>query len=472
MRPRLALTLSMLAIGSIARPALAEQDPAPPLQLSDFAYNQALTPAPDRALQTVLIPIEVYRGALRKSLADVRVFDLDGNEVPHAIRTLAAPTASPRSSQSLPIFPLKEAAGGEAAGDLTIHIERDADGEVIDIQSAAPRAPGDLDGGAAPARRIVSYILDARGVEDPIVKLSVTIPDARHDYVLPVRVESSNDLEQWRAVPTEAPLAQLDFQGNRIDHNELVLAPIKAKYLRLSWADQELPAPITKVVAETQPKEERAKRVSLDVLGQPVRGEPGVYLFDAGGFVPADSVHVRLLEENTLVKAELASSDDENGPWDRALHGRIYRIVENGRVIQQPVHKLTRRAPRFWRLEITAGEKELGRRFPILTLSFFPDQLLFVSRGAAEHLLAYGSYKASAPDFDTSDLIELTRRGSDEPLPRATATLGPQQPAGGAAALEEPPPPPPIRTYVLWAVLILAAVLLGVLAIRLLRQQR
>jgi hypothetical protein len=465
------LTLLVLAIGWIARPALAEQDPATPLQLSDFAYSKALMPAPDRALQTVLIPIEVYRGALRRSLADVRVFDPDGDEVPHAIRTLAAPTARPRSSKRLPIFPLKEAAGDEHAGDLAIHIERDPQGEVIDIRSTAPTYPSDVDGGAAPARRTVSYILDARDVEDPIVKLSVTIADTRRDYVLPVRVEASNNLEQWRAVPTEAPLAQLDFEGNRIEHNELVLPPIKAKYLRLSWAAHELPAPITTVVAETQPNQELPKRISFDVLGQPVSGEPGVYLFDAGGFVPADSVHVRLLEENTLVKAELTSSDDESGPWDRALHGRIYRIVENDHVVQQPAHKLPRRAPRFWRLEITAGKKELGPRFPIVTLSFFPDQLLFVSRGAAEHLLAYGSYKASAPDFDPSDLIELARRGSDEPLPRATAKLGPQRSVGGAAALEEPPPPPPIRTYVLWAVLILGAMLLGVLAIRLLRQQ-
>ena len=469
MRPLFVLTWSLLVIGLLAPPASAEREPEAPLELSDFAYSQTLTPAPGRALQTVLVPVEIYRGALRKSLADVRVFDPEGNEVPHAIRTLAGPTARPRSSSPLPIFPLQEPADGQTVGDLAIHIERNAEGEVIDIRSAAPGDLSDVD--AQPAGRTVSYILDARAVKDPIVKLTVAIADTGSDYVLPIRVEASNNLEQWRPVPAAAPLARLDFQGNQIEHDELELAPTRARYLRLSWPDHELPGSVTGVLAEAQPKQEQPQRISLTLHGEPVSGEPGVYVFDAGGFVPADSVHVRLPEANTLVKAKLDSSDDANGPWNRVTRGRFYRIVENRQEIQQPATSLTRRAPRFWRLEITAGQKELGAGRPNLTLSFYPNQVLFVSRGSGEHALAYGSYKASAPDFDTSDLIELARRGSDDPLPRVTAKLGPQQSVSGVAALEEPPPPPPFRTYILWAVLVLSVLLLAVFALRLLRQQ-
>ncbi|KPJ96140.1 MAG: hypothetical protein AMS18_01455 [Gemmatimonas sp. SG8_17] len=471
MRLLRSLTVLVVAFAPLPRPASAEE--APSLELADFAYSQSLTPARDRALQTVLIPVEVYRGALRKSLADVRVFDPDGNEVPHAIRTLAAPAARPPTSWPLPIFPLKESAGAgdEPTGDLAIYIERNARGEVIDIRSDAPTVPDDdAEGDTEPMRRTVSYILDARAVEDPITRLTVTM-DAAHDYVLPVRAESSDNLEQWRAVPTKAPLVRLDFEGNRIEHDQLDLAPVKAEYLRLTWPGHDLPGSMTAVVAETQPRQERPQRISLSLLGESVRGEPGVYRFDAGGFVPADSVHLVLPETNTLVKAELASSDEEDGPWDRVLHGLIYRIVEDGQEIQQPAYTLPRRLPRFWRLEITAGQKELRAGAPVLTLSFYPDQLMFVSRDSADHQLAYGNYKASDPDFDTSDLIELARRDSDEPLPPATAKLGPQRSVAGAAALEEPPPPPPLRTYALWAILIVGALLLAVFAIRLLRQQ-
>ena len=470
MRPVFVLSSSLLVIGLLAPPAAAEPEPEPALALSDFAYSQSLTPAPNRALQTALVPVEVYRGALRKSLADVRVFDPEGHEVPHAIRTLASPTARPRSSSRLPLFPLKEAAGGQSVGELAIHIERNAEGEVIDIRSAAPGGPGEVD--ARAAGRTVSYILDARAVKDPIVKLTVAIADAGSDYVLPIRVEASNNLEQWRTVPTAAPLARLHFQGNQIEHDALEVTPTRAKYLRLSWPDHVLPGSVSQVLAEAQPKQEQPQRISVTLRGEPVSGEPGVYVFDAGGFVPADSVRVQLPEVNTLVKAKLDSSDDANGPWNRATRGRFYRIVDDGQEVQQPAASLARRAPRFWRLEITAGQKELGASRPNLTLSFYPDQVLFVSRDSGEHTLVYGSYKASAPDFDTSDLIELTHHRSDDPLPRATAKLGPQRSVSGVAALEEPPPPPPFRTYFLWAILVLSVLLLAAFALRLLRQER
>jgi len=469
-KPVFVLTSSLLVVGLLALPAAAEPEPEAALALSDFAYSQSLMPAADRALQTVLVPVDVYRGALRKSLADVRVFDPEGNEVPHSIRTLTSPTARPRSSSRLPIFPIRAGARDGAVGDLSIHIERNDQGEVIDIRSAAPDAVGEGEGDAEPTGQTVSYILDARAVNDPIVELTVTIVEAGSDYVLPVRVEASNNLEQWRTVPTAAPLARLDFQGNEIEHDALEVAPTRAKYLRLSWPDHVLPGSISQVVAEAQPKQEQPQRISVTLRGESVDGEPGVYIFDAGGFVPADSVRVRLPEVNTLVKAKLESSDDADGPWSLATRGRFYRIVDNGQEVQQPVTSLARRAPRFWRFEITAGQKELGAGRPSLTLSFYADQVLFVSRDSGEHTLAYGSYKAAAPDFDTSDLIELTRRRSDDPLPRATATLGPRQSVSGVAALEEPPPPPPFRTYLLWTILVLSVLLLAGFALRLLRQ--
>lgn len=469
MKPVFAWIASWLLIGSLAPHAAAESEPEPALELSDFAYSQSLTPAAGRALQTALLPVEVYRGALRKSLADVRVFDPEGTEVPHSIRTLASPTVRPRSSSTLPIFPLKVGARDTSVGDLAIHIERNKRGEVIDIRSAAP-----LDGGevaAQAAERTISYILDARAVQDPIVKLMVTVVEAGSDYVLPVRVEASDNLEQWRKVETVAPLARLHFDGNQIEHDALEVSPTRAKYLRLSWPEHVLPGRVSQVLAEAQPEREQPERISVTLRGEPVSGEPGVYIFDAGGFVPADSVHVQLPEVNTLVLAKLDSSDEADGPWNHASSGRFYRIVDNGQEVQQPAITLSRRAPRFWRFEITAGQRELGAGQPSLRLSFYPDQVLFVSRDSGDHTLAYGSYKAAAPDFDTSDLIELTRRRPDDPLPRATATLGAQQSVSGVAALEEPPPPPPFRTYLLWTILVLSVALLAAFAFRLLRQE-
>ena len=63
MRPIISLTLLMLAMAPLRSVASAEDAPASSLELADFAYSQSLTPAADRALQTVLVPVEVYRGS-------------------------------------------------------------------------------------------------------------------------------------------------------------------------------------------------------------------------------------------------------------------------------------------------------------------------------------------------------------------------------------------------------------------------
>lgn len=466
----LRLVLALAFVGTSFVSEASAEDTSAPLRLSDFAYSQSLTPAPGRGLQTVIVPIEAYRGALHESLADLRVFDPDGVETPHAIRTLADPAVEPPSSTRLPLFPIRRAVESDRNGELQIHVERSADGEVIDIRSVPSEDSSDV---VPPSEGpIASYILDARSIDDPITKLTVRLNDAQADYVLPIRVEASDDLERWTPVNTAAPLVGLEFEGNRIEHDELPLEPTRASYLRLRWPDRDLPAPIAEVIAESQPRRAAPERVSLTLRGAPVPDASGAYLFEAGGFVPADSVHVRLPEANTLVKATLESSDEPDGPWVMATDKRLYRIADDGNEVEQPPSALDRRAPRYWRLQITAGRKELGSEAPSLTLSFHPDQLLFVARGSEPHALAYGSYKASAPDFDVSDLMGLARRTSDEPLPRASATLGPRRSVSGPAALEEPPPRPPFRTYALWAMLVATVLLLLVFAIRLLREPR
>lgn len=470
MNPFLRCVLTLVLVCGAFAPEARAQEAQPPLRVSDFAYSHPLTPASGQALQTAIVPIEAYRGTLHESLADLRVFDPEGVEVPHAIRTLADPTAEPASSTVLPLFPLRQTVEAQQGRELQIHIERNPDGEVVDIRSASGDDTTDVD--PEPEGPIAYYILDARDLGDPIVELTVRLDETATDYVLPVRVEASADLEVWADVPVSAPLVRLEFQSQRIEHDVLELQPTRAKYLRLSWPGHELPAPIDQVVALSQPRRADPTRVTLTLRGAPVPEESGVYLFDAGGFVPADGVRVRLPEANTLIKAELESSDDLAGPWTMAIRQRFYRIVDDGNEVEQPESSLTRRAPRYWRLRVTAGRKELGSTTPGLTLSFYPDQLLFVARASATHTLAYGSYKASAPDFDASDLTGLAQRPDDEPLPRASATLGPQQSVGGAAALQQPSPPPPFRSYALWAMLVLSALLLLVFAVRLLREPR
>lgn len=92
-----------------ARSAVAQEPPAK-LTPDDFAYAIELTPRGTDPVQTLLVPLAVYRSALRPDLGDVRVFNAAEQVLPHALRKLdpPAPVDQPvaERERTLPLFPL------------------------------------------------------------------------------------------------------------------------------------------------------------------------------------------------------------------------------------------------------------------------------------------------------------------------------------------------------------------------------
>jgi len=56
----------------------------------DFAYGMAIRADAQDALYEIEIPAAVYRGVTRADLGDVRVFNGQGEVVPHSLRPRAA----------------------------------------------------------------------------------------------------------------------------------------------------------------------------------------------------------------------------------------------------------------------------------------------------------------------------------------------------------------------------------------------
>ena len=87
----------------------------------DFAYALPIEEVGDDALYRVVIPPAVYEGIAFADLRDVRVFNGDGEVVPHAFRPLRAEREEP-TPVALPFFALRGARGTQAA-DLDIALE-------------------------------------------------------------------------------------------------------------------------------------------------------------------------------------------------------------------------------------------------------------------------------------------------------------------------------------------------------------
>jgi len=444
--------------------AHAEAPARTALVVSDFAYGADLQIAENAAVQTLLVPLDVYRHSLRGDLADVRVFNGRAEEVPHAIRTLDQGSTVEHGERSLALFPIFEPAPGDGSlVESALHVERSANGTVIDIRSS-PRA------GAQARDRIVAYVLDASALEHEVVALRVELASAPRSYSLPFAVEASDDLTHWRTLASAAVLAQLEYAQRTIRRDRIEFTKVRARFMRLTWAGGELPSQLIAVHAELVPGEAPAPRERRRVRGRASAAAPGTTEFDLGGPLPVERVEVLLSEPNTLIEAELESSATRTGRYLPAFAGQIYRVKHQGHELASPPVDVAPRRHRYFRLRATAKGGGLGGQVPDIEVEYVPDQLLFIARGPQPFKLAYGSHAARASAFDSEQVLAVIDVDAREQLPRQSARAAPARSLGGPKALMPPPQPRPLRTYALWAVLVTSTLVLAALAIRLLRQ--
>ena len=72
----------------------------------DFAYGLPIGIDAGDALYEVEIPPALYRGVSRADLGDMRVFNGQGEVVPHALRPRIGSTEQAAAAVRLPVFPL------------------------------------------------------------------------------------------------------------------------------------------------------------------------------------------------------------------------------------------------------------------------------------------------------------------------------------------------------------------------------
>jgi hypothetical protein len=461
MRPGVRFISLWFALAPIAR---ADEPPraAQARETSDFAQGLRLAIQPQLSVQTLLLPLAVYRG-MRPTHDDLAVFNAAGEPVPFALRTLHAHTHQREEEVSLPVFPIYEPVGqGAPAGSLRLRVERKADGTILDI--AAPDAPrGPANAG------LVAYIFDASKLEQPASRLKLALALGVDSATTEVQVEASDDLAAWSSVAASAVIGQLRHAGQSIARSEVEISPTRARFLRLRWqgsAPPQLHGALAVIEREAAGSAPAFARVTLDAA----RAQEHVYRLDLGGIVPLLRVAPRL-PANTLIAGELGLSSVAGQTTVPPFTGQLYRLQHENTELLSPAVEAEGRRARYLTLRVDPRTDALPAALPF-EVDYAPEQLLFVTRGPGAHVLAFGSYKQTAPAFDAEQLLDFLPEAARAALPLESARVDGAVKLGGAAARNAPPPARSYRMHVLWAVLIAGAGTLLVLALRMLRRMQ
>ncbi|MBK7949835.1 MAG: DUF3999 domain-containing protein [Deltaproteobacteria bacterium] len=480
---RRALLLTLLV--GLGASTFASADPTDPAErdreprLEDFAEAIDLAPREARAVHTVLIPIEVYRGVTRPDLGDLRVFDARGQLVPHALRALDAPGDREPSPVDLRFFPIMSPATPTGLEDLTLHVVRDGSGTVVEVRSRSSAVDGSRrqagDGLPTESGSIGAYVLDTAELAHPLTALRFELAPSEGDYVLPLTVETSDDLTRFASVGSPRSLVRLTYAGEQILQDRVELPAVRARYVVLRWGTARLPAPLVRVTGELLGERESAELVVHRLSGRRHADDPQRIDFDLGGFVPVERVRVALTEENALVAAELLAGPRVDGPLATVERGTIYRVATGGQTLESPAIGIARRIDRFWAVRAQTKGGGFGATLPELEIAYHPQQLLFLARGQAPFILAFGRHDAQPSTFAWQELLGFLPESERAALPRSDVDASPPRILSGEAARVPPPPPLPplpLRRYVLWSVLVLGVGALAIAAWRLVRDVR
>ena len=459
----LAFCLAATTLGAHSSNA---QDAAP-LERDDFAWSRAIELTSSNLIQVVELPYEIYRGSVEPGLADLRVFDSTGTPVPHAIAKAEVEKEDDSTLTSLPLFRLPH---GKTATEILLLGEKYR----VDVRTQGMRATVQL----APSSQLErepsdtrAYLVDASKLEGELVGIEFDIAPQNADFLIPFRVEATEDFAHYTVVTGAAVIAQLAGEKELIEQRRVRFRRTKAKYLKISWPpNMEAPA-ITGIQAVQRAPEQKVRRLAADIEGESLGA--GSFLFEPGGWPPIDQLQIGLGDGSALVSAEVFRADQRAGPWQRIHHGLVYRFGSDGEPGSQnePIALTSRRAG-LLRIDIASKGGGASRPAPMLSVEWPPEHLYFVDQGDGPYTLTYGKAGASAARFNARELLSIHRRVVSEEDPIVpTAKLGSRVSLKGQAALE-PDTHFPTKQLLLWAVLIGSVAIVAGLAIRLVREMR
>lgn len=427
--------------------------------LDAYAHHASITAEGPGPYFHLPLTMEVYQGSLSPNLRDLRVFNAAGEMVSHAL-TLKADIPQPKVVHTqLKGFPLYSDETTENGG---FSIRREKNGELVSVEPAK----------ATVTQKLTGVILDASRIDAPLVALDIALDDY-HQPFQHFRVEASDDLKQWHGVQDWATIAVLEQEGSRIEQRLVELPSIRARYLRLTWLDpQEIPAlPMVTATSSSTPRQSQPEILWTDAIS-PVRNAKGEYLYRLDGMLPVERVRFILPQLNTLAPAQVFVRGNDKQPWRRVASTVLYRLAAQGGESLSPDIDLGGGTITELQLRLDRRAGGLGDKPPQLRIAIKPQQLVFLARGDGPFTLAWGLAKDINSSLPLTTLVPAYRYQNGLPGDAASLGADEKKPASIRAkndAATEPIDPAIVHKWILWGVLVTGAVLLLLMAIKLMR---
>ena len=365
----------------------------------------------------LVLPQDVYLHA-DNSLADIRVIDDAGQEVPY--------TQFTRDSVALPaVFPAQVIEDSFSPGNYT------------------------------------QLVLDL----SPYTEFhdAAEIGVGQDEVMEWVQVEASDDARVWRIVQERAPIFRFAREG-RQGNQRVAYSENNARYLRIRILDGDKQFPVQSVRIFAKPTVPPApERVALPIEMTPTKAD----VLDASAWsvdlqrpqVPVREVRFEVGPGEFVREVRIQSSRDAK-MWGPQASGEIFRFSQDGHECEQ-LSVSTGAPQRYVRVEILNGNDAPLRTTPKLYVT--PEQLVFEQEPGKNYRLIYGDPAAKAPLYDLRRRVSFQQMNASVEAQTGSEDVN--------SAWTDPRPWSETHEVVVWFGVAAAILLLAFTAIQSLRTQ-
>lgn len=412
------IATAAVALGFAAGTALAFS--TLPAAWSAWRYSRPIELAPTdapRLVQTA-IPDPIYLRS-QPSLGDLRVIDAEGNETPYTIFSLDGATKLEHRA-------------------ATVHEKSFTPGQ---------------------------YTQTVVEVKGDTFHNSLEIQTSEQNFIEWVTVDASDDAHTWRIVQDRAPIFRFNKdgrEGTRVVH----YSENNARFLRVRIlnGDQQFPILGVIVLNETCSPEERVPLETVQPTAAPNSTQrKSTWTADLGGSGPPVTAVVFDVAPGEFIRSVRLSASADEKEWRNLASGQIYRFHQGDKVQEQLKAEIPYGGQQFrhWRIAI---ENRNDAPLPINSVCLYttPRRIMFEQQPGKTYSLIYGQERAQAPQYDLAQRID-----SDQQRITPPGQLGPEE---TNTAWIDPRPWTETHDALLWAVLIIAVLLIGFTAIQSMRR--
>lgn len=420
-------------------------------EIGDFAY-QALIDENGQKLQRVELPLEIMLASTRSNLSDLAVFNTDGKAMPHTL--LRTPDTSIDRLVELPFHKFDRFLAQQSKTVTTRQQNQQADSvselettETVTVQSVRNDYLIEL----TPEKENRRYeALELEWQHEPASQL------------LEVRVEAGNELDRLRTILPRKSLT--NSESGDPEWRSISNIPSHNSYLRLTPLRDVTRFELEQVrgrYREILPAPTRTHRLTPELISDD-SGE--YYFFRFPSLVPAKTMRIIPAGHHSIISGDLYLSS-RSDPENRRLIERGFRQhnIDTDDVKPSRPFNMTRLHP--YSIWFTSGNRLPAA--PQVELAYPQYEIVFLGDGKGPYRLAWGNHESQATNVSLGEMLAVDL---DDPEQRGVLVrLGAIEEAGGPERLV-PKKALPWKKWLLWTLLLLAAIVTGRMAVRLYRE--